>query len=268
MKRARLIILSILIGTISWICFSRQFMQPDFVSVDSATSIGSNRGYLESSLQILVYPDESDQHERGLGTLIRMDGEMIILTHNHWDYLEDVQRALIVNADNQLLMKLTGRQFKDLIRYRDRGTLILRAPDGLRLKPTQLGKGQDLQVGDIIEVVKRNPDDRYQAEVVPAEITSIDEYHNLPVIRFKLLGDETIRQGDSGGSIWFQGRLLGNTWGMYMEEESSFWSGDKETQTSIAALLPMDYLAALSGVEFPNKSDPSGEIDLLAKVDP
>jgi hypothetical protein len=268
MKRARLIFLSVLIGTISWVYFSKQFIQPDFVSVRYASSIESNRQYLGSSMQILIYPDESDQHERGLGTLTWMGGEKVILTHNHWDYLDDVQRSLIVNADDQLLLELTGRQFKDLIRHRDRGTLILKAPDGLKLKPAHLSQGQDLQVGDIIEVVKCNPDDRYQAEVVSAEITSIDEYHNLPVIRFRLLGGNTIRRGDSGGSVWLQGRLLGNTWGMYMEEESAFWSGNKEVQTSIAALLPQNYLAALSEIEFLGKSNQPGEIDLLAKIDP
>ena len=268
MKRARLIILSVLIGTISWVYFSKQFIRPDSVSVRYASSIESNRMYLESSVQILVYPDESDQHERGLGTLIWMGGEQVILTHNHWDYLEDFQRALIVNADNQLLLKLTGRQFKDLIRYRDRGTLILGAPDEIHLKPSRLSKDQNLRVGDIIDVVKRNPDDRYQAESVPAEIISIDEYHNLPVIRFRLLGGKTIRRGDSGGSVWFQGRLLGNTGGMYTEEESVFWSGDKKIQTSIAALFPLDYLAAMSEIELSDNIDRPDEIDQLGRIDP
>jgi hypothetical protein len=268
MKRARLLIFSLSIGILSWQCLSRQFIQPDFTQVGYASPEDSNPRFLTSSLQILVYPQEGNLHERGLGTLTRMGGEKVILTHNHWDYLKDVDRALIVNSDNQLLLELTGREFTDLIRYRDRGTLVLKAPGGLQAIPANLGKGQRLQSGDIIEVVQRNSDDRYQVEVVSAEIISIDDYHNLPVIRFRLLDGKAIRPGDSGGGVWYQGELVGNTWGMYVEAEGMFWLKDKMIQTSIAALAPGDYPPTLPEAGLPEEGGQPGKTDALGRVDP
>ncbi len=245
MKGLWFILGNILFGFLFWNFLPQQLVKTDITKQRYASSGEFDQKISNATLQILVYPGEGDLHEHGIATLVSFARETVILTHNHWDYLQDLEMALIVNPENNLLVELSASEFKNLIRYSDRGTLILKAPAGLLGIPARLGDGHGVRVGDFLQVVQRNSVERYQLDVVLAEVITIDTYNGLPVIRFRLLNGDMIKEGDSGGGIWYKGDLIGNTWGMYVEEKSNPLTGSKMVQTSIAAQLPMYYLEFL-----------------------
>jgi hypothetical protein len=202
---------------------------------------------LKSTIQILVYPKHGDLRERGFGTLVTLAGESMILTHDHWDYLDDLDKVQIMNSENKFLLELSRSEFMHRVRYRDRGTLIFAAPDLPGLLPTVIRESYSPKIGDRIAVVHRSSDGRKRATSLSAQIHSVDTYNGLPVIRFTSPDGQRIRVGDSGGGVWHQGGLVANTWGMYVEEKGEFLAKTQTVQTSIAALVPGNYLDLIVG---------------------
>jgi hypothetical protein len=214
----------------------------DILQQSGGSSAEIDPRILESTLQILVYPQEGELRERGFGTLITLADEPMILTHDHWDYLHELDKVQILNSGNKLLVELSTSEFTNLIRYRDRGTLIFEAPDLPGLVPARISQTHHLSVGDRITVVHRDSSGQKRPSFLSAQVHSVDTYNGLPVIRFSSPDEEMIRQGDSGGGVWYQGQLVANTWGMYVQEQAGFLSAGQTTQTSIAALVPGNYL--------------------------
>jgi hypothetical protein len=66
----------------------------------------------------------------GIGTLIEDQGKVLIVTHNHWgEALQNVSLVELRDADNELLLRMFGSEFKERIRFQDAGTLMLEAPE-------------------------------------------------------------------------------------------------------------------------------------------
>jgi hypothetical protein len=197
---------------------------------------------LKSTLQILVYPQEGELRERGFGTLVTLAGEPMVLTHDHWDYLHELDKVQILNSESKLLVELPANEFTNLIRYSDRGTLIFAAPGLPGLVPARISQAHHPSVGDRVTVVHRASNGQKEPSLLSAQLHSVDTYNGLPVIRFISPDGAMIRPGDSGGGVWYQGELVANTWGMYVQEQAGFLSAGQTTQTSIAALVPGSYL--------------------------
>lgn len=215
------------------------------LNVNGKAQLSANnfhRRILQATLQILVYPYEGETRERGIGTLISLAGEDLVLTHNHWDFLRDLRKVEILDAKGDLLVEIDATAFKDLVRYSDRGTLIFTAPVGLRAVAANLGRLQDLRAGDIITVVHQASHSVVPLDLLQAEVRTIDDYNGLPVVRFVPLDGQEIKPGDSGGGVWFEGQLIGNTWGMYFQKDKWFLPGSQEIQFSNVAQLPMYFL--------------------------
>ncbi len=67
----------------------------------------------------------------GMGSIIRLNNEILLVTHNHWgELLQDVSLVEFRNADNQIILPILGYEFKSWIVYQDAGTLALRTPTG------------------------------------------------------------------------------------------------------------------------------------------
>jgi len=178
---------------------------------------------------------------KGLGTLVRWQGERVIVTHNHWgDMLKNAEYVTIHDAYNKLLVKLALNEFTSLIRYSDPGTLILAAPSGLPAEAAELGNDMTVVSGDILNVVRQNPDDPDQVEVVQARMIRIKDYKGQPVIKLAILDEVEIIPGDSGGGNWHEGKLVGNTWASFINTIKL----PNSPETSLASPLPLSYLQA------------------------
>jgi hypothetical protein len=242
MKKLKFFFMIILFGFGIWNFFPKVSAKADLLQQSDGSSGEFDQRILKSTLQILVYPQEGQLRERGFGTLITLAGDPMVLTHDHWDYLHELDKVQILNSENKFLVELSTSEFMNRIRYWDRGTLIFAAPDLPGLVPTTISQIHHLRVGDFITVVHRASNGQKQAGFLSAQVHSVDTYNGLSVIRFISPDGEMIRPGDSGGGVWYQDELVANTWGMYVEEQGAFLAKNQTVQTSIAALVPENYL--------------------------
>jgi hypothetical protein len=126
--------------------------------------------FLEATLRITLYapltdaqgnPQYVEENERqvlqlnaseGLGTLANQAGDLLIVTHDHWQMTPDLWLVQFHSPANELLLELSGEEFQQLIRYRDGGTMLLTAPQALaagRL-PIPLGSSREVGRDDIV----------------------------------------------------------------------------------------------------------------------
>ena len=197
---------------------------------------------LDASLQIAIYSEDGGYHDQGLGTAVKVSGEFLIVTHNHWtfrNFLEKIQKAQILDARNELLLELTREEFLSLIRFSNPGTLILQAPAGMNITPAELGDFRQAQIGDLVTAVHQKTADPSQLDLLLAEVHAISTYRGCDVYTLVAMNGEEIVQGDSGGGIWLNGQLLANSWGIYNEKGSLF---QEPTQVTVAAQFPQSFL--------------------------
>ena len=187
----------------------------------------------------------------GIGSLIQINGEILLVTHNHWgEMLQDLTIVEFRNADNQMIKPIFGKDFKKLILRQDAGTLILRPPQELidQLVPVSMDAIPQIAAGETVDVVYREKPTREKAAIHPAVVEEIITYKGLPAYRLRSLDGQPIIPGDSGGGIWYKGSLVGNNWVTLAESsgsvaEASGNSGDENivyTDLSYAAILPLD----------------------------
>lgn len=211
---------------------------------------------LASTIQVAMYeyaqePGGAEPGSRGLGTLVSDNGETVILTHDHWAHLTpNLHEVEIRDAAGHLLLTLDGLTFRDLIAYRDGGTMVLRTPAILEgLLPA--GLAEPAAKGDAVWFARRDPrSGRKAVEVVAAAVTSLEGAAQPATVRLRNLDGSAIVPGDSGGGVWADGRLVGNLWAAALTKERTFWSawfGGEQAETSdrsIAALHPLGVRAA------------------------
>jgi hypothetical protein len=189
----------------------------------------------------------------GLGSLIRRQGEAVIITHNHWgELLQDRSQVEIRDAGNGLLLSLTGLEFKALVRSQDEGTLIISAPASLVAPSSKKGAGagvqeagnaQEVKPGDVVQVAYRKSGGFNQIELLEAEVTSIGTYKGFSTFNLRSTSGQPVKPGDSGGGIWYNGRLVGNLWGTLMKGNvvavgDGQPTNQKFTDLSFGAILP------------------------------
>lgn len=78
--------------------------------------------------------DQGRGHYRveGLGTLIDLQRQTMILTHDHWgELLHSADLIEIRDADGNPIRSMSSQEFHGLVVFADRGTMILKAPKGL-----------------------------------------------------------------------------------------------------------------------------------------
>ena len=248
-------------------------------AVKAAPSSAKNTGKVQillASLQInmsvVLKQDSAGQDNQkltnnksianGIGSLIEKDGEVFLVTHNHWgDVLQDVSLVELRDAQDGLLLRLFGFEFKGLIRYQDKGALILEVPDGLSaflsedcggsrkqglLIPGQPGNSQKVKPGDRVQLAYHASANRQVLAILEAEVVSIDQYKGLPIFILRSVNGQPVLQGDSGGGIWQDGKLVGNMWATLVKDTRSNASqtgGNSPgstatyTDTSFAAIL-------------------------------
>jgi hypothetical protein len=209
---------------------------------------------MEATIQILLFPGDSLEvlgvdnklvsledalsgtdvtyrYELGLGTLVSHNGEIILVTHDHWGPLDRLGMVQFRNAAGDPLLELDGDTYKNLIRYQDGGTMILgRSASGdrsdyfsaliwtsqanynKRIVPVEINAGEKVLVGQEITVVRQGRNGSNAVEFINASVVSIKERWGQPVYELRNANGENIIPGDSGGGLWLGDRFVGNMW--------------------------------------------------------
>jgi len=193
-------------------------------------------------------PDQSTEGSTflayGVGSLIQYQGEILLVTHNHWRTLEDATLVKFYDADNNLLKVIIKQRFVESIVYADAGTLILRPPQEVidPLVPVSVEEIPQVAAGETVEIVYRENPTRETAAIKLAVVEEIDTYQDEPVFKLRSLDGQAIQPGDSGGGIWHDGCLVGNTWTVTAKDIIPSDEANLEnfvyTDTSYGAVLP------------------------------
>jgi hypothetical protein len=191
---------------------------------EASNSPEQQQMFLAATVQIVMFGQATANQTtvsaaRGLGTLVHHGTQTLIVTHDHWgDVMANTDQVEFRDAHYGLLLTLDGTRFRHLISYRDEGTMILTAPAELPLdQATFLNQGV-VQPGNVVTVARRHqePDGRIIIETMPATITAVEQRQERPIYILRSLDGQAIVHGDSGGGVWWNGRLIGNTWGTEM----------------------------------------------------
>lgn len=191
----------------------------------------------------------------GIGTLVNVNGQKVIVTHNHWSQLQDGTRpdwVRFYDAQGKRLLKIEGADFLANILYRDGGTLVMSAPDELvnQLQPaTAVSESREVLQGEIVYVIHHQPGFERKLQLLVARVTAVNGAGQQTLLALQSVNGETIEPGDSGGGIWFEGQLVGNMW-MAVRQEWYYSNTPEEKQVTFtdrshAAGLTTDLLDLL-----------------------
>ena len=175
----------------------------------------------------------------GLGTLVANGDNSLLVTHDHWSHLDEALGTVTFRAaDGSWLADMDLRDFKDLIRNRDGGTMVLAAPTMLKTAvPVETASPQTniLQTGDRGFVAQRAGD-----RIVVNEVSVIDlaEKQGRPVVRLQSLDGRPVVGGDSGGGVWVNGRFTAVMWTTVMMEYRATGM-QQATDMSVAAVYQL-----------------------------
>ena len=256
MKKVLLVMLLLAVGG-AWL--GTQAAAPAIAAVQPGLSPEEVDYILQRTVQIRVersYEPTTLLIEIGLGSIVRIGGDLVIVTHNHWGPLLDPAATVkIQTSDQRELDVMAGWQVWAAVRNQDEGSLIFSAPAGVGtyLQGAQLDIPEALQpalplapgtvAGVVHHPVRGEMTVGVQAQIVIEQTGSM----SAPVYVLRSLNGQAILPGDSGGGVWVDGSLVGNLWATVMvpvnaqprDLHPTIREGDWQyTDESIAAILP------------------------------
>ena len=257
---------------------------PSMIGVETTPVAEMNgRQIMEATIQIFMYPSDSlealgiDQqqislnealskadveyrYELGLGTLVNHNGEIVLITHDHWGPLDRLGMLQFRNAAGDLLLELDGATFKDLVRYQDGGTMIIgtsidgdrsdylsalvsisQAKYNRRIIPAKLGRNESINEGETLIIVRQGRNGSKAVELMEVSVELIGERWGQLVYKLRSETGGDIMPGDLGGGLWLGDHLVGNMWKSkytYGVNWDSLELEQEWTETSYAAGLP------------------------------
>ena len=149
-----------------------------------------------------------DAINRGLGTLVLVDGRTLIVTHDHYSELNTAVAEAVVTDYTGREVALPIDEFRRLIRYHNNGVLVLEAPAGLP-PGVSPGDGAAVQPGSAVWLVHRDAATETLAVVAAVVETWID-YQGVPSYTLRNVNGEIVAPGNSGGGVWAAGRPVGS----------------------------------------------------------
>jgi hypothetical protein len=214
-----------------------------------------------------------EKSTKGLGTLVNYQGEVLLISHDHWSLFTSStapDKVIFRDYKGSLLLEMSGADLLTLILYHDSGTFILKAPYELT---TNVMATADMELfetpkpGDIVHVVHHPDGQANQISILTAEIVDQELFNGVPMLSLRNLNGHSIEPGDSGGGIWINGRLAGNMWMTVREVRQYWWQLESpdhnETAFSLAAGLPDDLIDLVETL-LQVQSPPSLESDGLS----
>jgi hypothetical protein len=195
----------------------------------------------------------------GLASLVNEGPKQFILTHNHWGFsAQDLVGVELRNEANGSRLLLDGATFRSLICYRDKGTMILEAPEPLlSIVPAALGDTARATVGDMVWLAANNPGSAGATRLVAARIEAIDREKAPGRVLLRVPEQAGVTLGDSGGGVWFNGKLIGNLWSIVAaqaDEVGPYGSQLRLSNVVFAALQPL--CSPVDGIrDFPQHSE-------------
>lgn len=176
----------------------------------------------------------------GLGTVVRIDQETVIVTHDHWGLLDNPEAIVeFATAEGGLLHTISAPKFRDLIRYRDGGTMILSLPDALagNFQPAVRGDASAVALNDVLLIAYRQPTAGDNISVEAVVVSKYKQHGGLPTLELTSVSGKIIVAGNSGGGVWADGKLVANMWSTLLMQSTD--TGEiTSTDQSRAALLP------------------------------
>jgi hypothetical protein len=175
----------------------------------------------------------------GLGTLVAHGDELLLVTHDHWRLFDEVLGTVTFRAaDSRFLAKMELREFKQHLRYRDGGTMVLGVPDVLATAVSDETYAAvytgSVYPGQDALVVQRAADGA-GVDITAANVVKTSEKRGQPVARLQSENGRQVVGGDSGGGVWVNGRLAANLWTAVVLENTT--TGEQRaTDLSIAAV--------------------------------
>jgi len=152
--------------------------------------------------------------EQSVGTIISGDR---VLTHNHFDKEKwEIAEYLLFTSHTGVETEV--EKSKDLDQPKDAGTMILQLPSGTSLGAISapLGNSGTLSVNDAVQVVYYD-DEMSRMDVLSTRIECL-YMGDIPEAR---IADPSmiLSPGDSGGGMFKNGQLVGNTWSIIETSE-------------------------------------------------
>lgn len=144
---------------------------------------------------------------RGLGTLVDVDGQPYLLTHDHYAELDSAVAHVVITDHAGQETTLPIGLFRQAIRYRNNGVLVLDAPAGLP-PGVAPGDGERVQPGSVVQLVHRQTETDTLA-VVTATVDGWLDFQGIPSYLLRNQAGEIIAPGNSGGGVWFEGQPIG-----------------------------------------------------------
>lgn len=242
--------------------------------MESSPSPDQEQMILNATVQIytISFVDGQGPEENGvkmlraLGTLVNCREGTLLVTHDHWEYLDQKGVVQFYDAEGSLFLEISTEEFSRSILYQDKGTLVLKFPAGWanhKLSTSQtshvnkspvpvleanLGDAQAVTKGSNVYIARHQPDSAMKISLLAAEVVAVKSKKGVRVFILKSLDGDAIVRGDSGGGLWFNGQLIGNTWLAYPVTQRSLLPGHS-TETheiyldkSTSAQLPVNFL--------------------------
>ena len=180
---------------------------------------------LDATVRMTMYAQDSSdglaRNERqyvlgdGLGTLVQDGPHSYIVTHDHWSRVTDkLNRVQFHNAAGELLLELERDWFYSLVQYRDGGTMVLAAPEAIQnqLRAVPVAKNQAVQENQQLLMAFWQPEASEQVTVEPVSVMMTESYEGQTAYRMNSLNGKVVVQGNSGGGVFVDGKLVGNMW--------------------------------------------------------
>ncbi len=198
---------------------------------------------------------------QGLGTLVQINGRHFILTHNHWPMsVVAVDRLIIRNSRGTQILVLDRLDYLSQVCFRDKGTLLFSVPGKLNgLLAAEIADSKSLKPNAAVWVVSRKPNSDWELGAIQAQL--LPNHPGTGPGTISLSGPSSaVSQGDSGGGIWYEGRLIGNLWAMFVSPRLNVVRHDSD-HSGLIDYQPNGELLAASLPDFHslNQSSPGKE---------
>lgn len=194
---------------------------------------------LDYAVQIMIISQEADgpSANAALGTLVMNNGQHAVLTHGHWPSIHSgtATELRVISLSGQLLAQISAQSLFATMLHNDEGSLLFAAPAEL------INAGRFAQIGQVDRVqpnaqlqiiytyVNESGTSVFTMRTVVVE--HLADHNGLPIFQFRGMDGQIIKPGNSGGSVYLNGQIVGNIWGTVATADGTL------TNHSIAATV-------------------------------